>query len=378
MTQLVPSSADNGSFSVTRQIFDEAQRNLPKPIWDYLSGGSESELTLRRNRQALDGIGLRPRVLRNVQSVDTATSLLGLPLSLPVFLAPIGSLGVLHRAGAPASARAATSAGTTLFFGVHSETPLDEVVRHASSPLVFQLYLRGDREWALAIIERAAKLGFHAVCITVDLPVVGRRERDILNRFSPLTVLDRPNLGADPTVTDGHLARADWGLIVEIIAASPLPVILKGIQGAEDAVLAVEAGAKVVYVSNHGGRQLDHAASSIEILPEVVAAVAGRAEIVIDSGFVRGSDIVKALALGARAVGLGKLHGWALAAGGEQGVRRMLDILREEVRGVMSLLGATSVGELSPASLRSVVPVDASRPYQPFPDLDSVARGRQA
>lgn len=347
---LSASTQNRDDFSTLSQIRCAAQASLPKPIWDYLAGGAGTETTLRRNRAALDAIGLKGRVLRDISDIDTHTTLLGLPLAFPFFASPIGSLGLIHSDGAAAVAQAATAAGTTQFFGLNSEIPIEDIVLHATRPLVLQLYLRGDADWAKDTIDRAAALGFHAICITVDVPVIARRDRDFDNAFVPLEHLARPNLPSRQTGTDAAFATPQT--IERIIAASSLPVIIKGIQSLEDALFAHSLGAKAIYLSNHGGRQLDYTAAGIEILSEIAPKLDDALEVYVDSGFMHGSDIVKAIALGARAVGLGKMQGFALAAGGEPGLRKMLSLLHEEVRTTMALIGATRLDQLGPQVLR--------------------------
>lgn len=345
-----------------------ARAQLSAPLWDYLCGGAESEATLRRNRLAIETLALRPRVLVDVEHVSLATTLLGRPLELPVFLAPIGSLGLLTPRGVAAAGRAAERCGTTAFVSTVADLSLEELVPELRQPGVFQLYVYGDDDWLDALLARVAGHGFRALCLTLDVADYGRRERDLINRFTPRSAAARPNLGA-ASVTQQHFqARLDWQRLERIRARTELPLILKGIMTGEDAELAVRHGAAAVYVSNHGGRQLDHAQGTLEVLPEIVDAVAGRAEVYIDGGFCRGTDIIKALALGARAVGLGKLQGCALAAGGEAGVVRMLELLREEITTTLRLLGVADVQALDATRVtRSLLPgVQAASAPLPF------------
>ncbi|MBI2289044.1 MAG: alpha-hydroxy-acid oxidizing protein [Betaproteobacteria bacterium] len=296
-----------------QEIALAARRNLSQMLWDTLCGGSDSETTLRRNRLALDSLALRQRVLVNVADIDMTTTLLGQKLSLPVFIAPVGNfLQLADPQGAIAVARAAIARGTTAFISTAAKPSLEAVAEAAGEPLLFQLYVRSDRAWVKGILSRAKAAGYRAICVTVDRAYYSRRERDVINRF-----LMRESAG-DPR----HQASLNWEDIVWMKQHTGLPMILKGIATAEDACLAVEHGADVIYVSNHGGRQLDHAQASIEVLPEVVAAVDGRAEVLVDGGILRGTDVIKAIALGARAVGVGKLQGLALAAAGEAGISK--------------------------------------------------------
>jgi len=341
-----------------QEIAIAARRNLSQTLWDTLCGGSDSETTLRRNRLALDSIALRQRVLVNVADIDTTTTLLGQKLSLPVFIAPVGNfLQLADPQGAVAVARGAISRGTTAFISTAAKPSLEAVAEAASEPLLFQLYVRSDRAWVKEILLRAKAAGYRAICVTVDRAYYSRRERDVINRF-----LMRESAG-DPR----HQASLSWEDIVWMKQHTGLPMILKGIATAEDARLAVEHGADVVYVSNHGGRQLDHAQASIEVLPEVVAAVDGRAEVLVDGGILRGTDVIKAIALGARAVGVGKLQGLALAAAGEAGIARMLELLELEIRTMMGLMGVTSLAQLNPSWVRPTQPVSGASITSAYP-----------
>jgi glycolate oxidase len=338
-------------FATLQEIVLAARRNLSPELWDHLSGGSDSETTLIRNRQALDALALRQRVLVDVSAIDTTTTLLGQTLAIPVFLAPVGAfLGLAHPEGAKTVARAAVACGTTAFVSTAAKPGLEETAATVSERLIFQLYVRGDRAWVGDILDRARGAGYRALCVTVDRNFYGRRDRDLVSR-----VAVREGFG-DPR----YQAMLDWEEVAWMKERMGVPLILKGIATAEDARLAVEHGAEVVYVSNHGGRQLDHGQGSTEVLSEVVGAVAGRAEVLADGGVQRGTDVVKMLALGARAVGLGKLLGWALAAGGEAGLVRMLELMGTEIRTTLGLMGVTSLRELGPYWLRPAPPLAAA------------------
>lgn len=367
------SQPDRPAHSVTdaltiREIVGAARARLPAPVWDYLTGGAESETTLRRNRSAFGHWTFRPRVLRDVKTIDPSTTVLGLNLSMPVVLAPIGSLALFDPEAAAASARAAAGAGTVSFVGLMSQPSLEAVALAAGRPQVFQIYLQGDGDWLDAIVARAEDAGYGALCFTVDAPVYGRRERDLVNRYSTLKAVDRANLagGASAQVSP-HQAGFTWREFERVRGRTRLPTILKGIQHPDDARLAVEHGADMVYVSNHGGRQLDHVDGTLSLLPEIAARAAGRVAIGFDGGITCGTDVVKALALGADVVGIGKLHGIALAAGGEAGVQRLLSILRCEIETALALIGHTSVDALSPDDLRSVAALPLDHSALPLP-----------
>ncbi len=338
-----------------------ARKRLPDDAWDYISGGTETETTMLRNRLALDSLGFNPRVLRDVSEVDLKGSLLGHQLRLPVVLAPIGSLSLADAQGAATVARAATTFGTINFVSSVTTPSLEEVAESGSSPMVFQLYVRGDQQWIDDYVSRAHRAGYVAVCITVDSAYYSRRERDQIRGYVPP--------GRRQSGGYEFQAALNWDTLRRTIAAAPLPIMLKGVTHPEDAELAIREGVRVIYVSNHGGRQLDHSAASIDHLPDIVAAVGDKAEVIVDGGFMRGTDIVKALALGANAVAIGKLQVWALAAGGDAGLVRALELLEIEVRLTMALLGARSVSELAPGQLRSVAPVAPPGIRSAFPHL---------
>ena len=355
-------------FETLQQIALSAWRKLPPAVWDHLVGGADSEMTLRRNRACIDALALRQRVLVDVREIDLRTSLLGQPLAFPVFPAPVGGfLGKVHAEGGPAVARAAVSRGTTAFIATAAKPNLEAAQAAVRQPLIFQLYVRGDRGWVEGILDRVKAAGYGALCVTVDRNYYGRRDRDLV---SGLPV--REGFG-----DQSYQASLNWKDLVWMKKRVGLPLIAKGIATAEDAVLAVEHGADVVYVSNHGGRQLDHAQGSIEVLPEIVKAVGSRAEIVVDGGILRGTDVVKALCLGARAVGVGKLLGWALTAGGEAGVARMLELMEIEVRTAMGLMGVTSIRQLNPDWLRAVPVLGAPSAVSAYPLLDAALQAKR-
>jgi isopentenyl diphosphate isomerase/L-lactate dehydrogenase-like FMN-dependent dehydrogenase len=333
-------------FTTFGEVADAARERLEPEVWDYCAGGAGTEATLRRNRAALDALVLRPRVLRDVASCDAGARFLGLDLRLPVMLAPVGTISLFDAGGAATCARAAERAGTAAFVGVLSVPALEEVAQSAAAPLIYQLYVRGDRGWTLEQASKAEAAGCRALCVTVDSPVDGRRERDLRNRFDRRSRQARPNLGAayERREVQATLAWADIAWLAERTA---LPLILKGITHPADAQLAAEAGAAAIVVSNHGGRQLDHQLGTIEALGPVVEAAGTRLEVAVDGGFVRGGDVVKALALGARAVLIGKLMCFALAAGGEDALVQTLERLHAEILTTLALLGAPAIAELT-------------------------------
>ena len=299
-------------------------------------GGSETETTLARNRLALDAIGFRPRVLRDVSTIDCSRTLFGKKLRIPVLCAPVGSLQVFDPAGGGAVAAATREFGNGMILSSVSEPGLDETAEASGDGFkIFQLYVRGDAAWVDDHVRRTIDKGYDAFCLTVDTDSYGRRERDIAER-SPTW--------ARPRRQRPHLSRRsfNWRDVKRFKKHFDIPLILKGIATAEDAKIALEHGVDCVYVSNHGGRQLDQGVGSIDVLPEVVEAVGGRARIIIDGGFNRGTDVVKALILGADAVACGRLYVYGLAAAGAAGVVRLFEILEDEIRICLSLLGVTA------------------------------------
>jgi glycolate oxidase len=353
------------NFVSLQEIVATARRNLSQELWDHLSGGSDSETTLLRNRQALDSLALRQRVLVDVRKIDITTTLLGRTLSSPVFLAPVGGfVGYAHPQGACNVARAAVAHGTTAFISTAAKPSIEAAAESVKEPLIFQLYVRADRKWVEDILDRAKAAGYRALCVCVDRNYYGRRERDIISRANV-----REGFG-DPTFQMG----LKWDDLVWMKQHMGLPLIVKGVATAEDARLSVEHGADVVYVSNHGGRQLDHGQATIEALPEVVAAVDGRAEILWDGGVQRGTDVIKALCLGARAVGVGKMLGWALAASGEAGLKRMLELMDTEIRTALGLMGVTSLSQLNPSWVRPTLPVRPASQTNGYPWFEEAMR----
>jgi len=359
-----------------------ARRRLPRAVFDYIDGGADAEITMRANCQAFERLAFRPRSAVATPACDLGTSVLGLPLDLPFLLAPVGSCRLFFPRGEEAAARAAGAAGTAYILSTLSGCRLEDVKQASAGPVLYQLYLVGGRDVALATIDRARKAGMAGLVVTIDTPVAGMRERDLRNGLKQLTgarlwpklpflfqFLARPRwlaaflsdggLMKFPNVilADGPMPYADVGVALEqsmtswrdlrwIRDAWGGPLIVKGVHTADDARRAVDEGAEAIVVSNHGGRQLDTARPTLEVLPEVAAAVGARTEVLLDGGIRRGSDIVKALCLGARAVLIGRAYAYALGAAGGPGVARAIDILRTDVVRTLKLLGCPSVREL--------------------------------
>ncbi len=331
------------------ELIQEARRKLHQGAWDYLVGGAASETTLRRNRLAFDRVAFRPRILVDVSEIDPSTTFLGQKLRIPAILAPIGSLQVFDPAGAIPVTKAATEFGVMHAVSSVTLPSLEETAAATPTPKIFQLYVHGDQQWTDEMIARIKGAGYTAFALTVDVSHYSRRERPMLTRYQ------RPSQATVPA--RNYLGALTWEAMDRIKEQVGLPFMLKGVQTAEDAALAVEHGVDVVWVSNHGGRQIDHALGSLTTLPEIVQAVAGRAQIIVDGGIQRGSDILKALAMGADAVALGRLQAWGLAAGGQAGVVRMLEILEDELICEMGLVGVASLDQLTPQHICEAEPV---------------------
>jgi 4-hydroxymandelate oxidase len=333
-----------------------ARAVLPPMAWHYVSGGSGDEVTLRGNRAAFDRWRLLPRVMRGLRDVSTGTSVLGQSIALPVLIAPSGRHRLCHDEGERATARAARAAGTIYTMSTAATIAIEEISPEAG-PWWFQLYIYRDRGLTRDVVARAAAAGASALVVTVDVPQRGRREAEERIQFamppgvatallaapegtrvsagaSGTAVAAEVNAVFDPTLTWEDL---DW-----LASLSPLPILLKGILHPDDAARAVEYGARAILVSNHGGRQLDSAVAALDALPAVVEAVVGRVEVLVDGGVRRGTDVLKALALGAKAVLIGRPIHWGLAVGGEAGVRHVLELLRAELALDLMLCGLAS------------------------------------
>ncbi len=339
-----------------------AQAALPPVNWDFFYGGSDDEVTLRANRSAFERLRLRPRVLMDVNQCSINTSVLGLPVSMPVLLAPSAAHGLAHPDAELATARAAGAASTLMTLSTDSTRSLEEVKAVAQGPLWYQLYIYTMEE-AQRLVQRAERAGYAAIVLTVDLPRYSRRERDLRNDMNSYQQAHHPdafNGNAPHLVVDGsdnqHVYMGDavtWDILPWLRSITALPIVLKGILTAEDASVAIKYGASAIIVSNHGGRQLDGVMPTIEALPEVVAAVAGRCEVYVDGGIRRGTDILKALALGACAVLIGRPVLWGLAVNGQEGVQHVLELLRKELTLALQLAGCASLADIQ----RSLVQV---------------------
>ena len=347
-------------FLTLHELVKKARQKLNHDNWDYIVGGAETETTVRRNRLALDTIAFRPRVLRDVSQVDASTQFLGRKLRLPLVLAPVGGLELFAPEGGAAAVKAAGQFGVSHMLSSVCEPGLEAVAQAAPDALrMFQLYTRGDAAWVDAVAERAIAAGYSSFCLTVDTAYYSRRERDLAKRHSRSGYMPEREFQT----------RLTWSDVARLKTKFAIPLILKGIATAEDAQLALEHGVDIIYVSNHGGRQLDHGRGTMDILPEIVAAVGGRVPIIIDGGFSRGTDIVKALAAGASLVGIGRMQCVGLAAGGQAGLTRLLEILEQEIRICLGLLGVNSWAELDHSYLHPAPAVGAGETLGAFPLL---------
>lgn len=322
----------------------EARKKLPREVFDFGDGGSETETTLRRNRRAIQRLAIRQDILVDAREIDTSTTLLGVPLSWPVVIAPMGGLILFHEEGDVEMGRGAERADTLQFLSGATGFPVEAVAEASKGPKMFQLYHFGDRAWVTDYLARVESAGYLSVCLTVDVQVYSRRERDIAARWSPREAMAKaPNpRGPDPD----YPTRLTWTDVEFLMKTTRLPIGLKGVMTARDARRAVEMGVRLVWVSNHGGRQLDSTQASIDALPAIAEAVDGRAAIIVDGGFNRGTDVLKGVALGAHAVAVGRTALWGLACGGADGVAAALGLLRAELRTAMALCGQTSVKRL--------------------------------
>jgi isopentenyl diphosphate isomerase/L-lactate dehydrogenase-like FMN-dependent dehydrogenase len=348
-------------FQTLHEIIAAARLNMNQNIWDYVIGGTGTETTVRRNRSALDRIGFRPRVLEDVSEVDTSAELFGHKIRLPLALAPVGGLEQLGEGGGVTVARGAGMAGVPFFLSSVTQSGIENVAEAATGPKIFQLYVRGDDAFVDDHVRRAEDAGYDAFCITVDSAIYSRRERDIANRFA------KPWRARSGGME--FQAALSWKDIARFKQKHGMKLILKGIATAEDARRALELGVEGIYVSNHGGRQLDHGAGSMDVLPEVVEAADGRALVMVDGGVSRGTDLVKAIALGADLVGVGRLYCYGFAAAGAEGIARVVELLEEEVMECLGLLGLKSFAGLDRSYVRPVEAVTEPHVHSAFPLL---------
>ncbi len=346
-------------FETCHEMILAARRNMTQDTWEYICGGAESETSLRRNRHALDCIAFRPRILRDVREIDTSARFLGHNIRIPVLLAPMGRVETFCTGAAADVDTAAEEFGTINFLSTVTQPSLEEVAANSPHPKMFQIYVRGDNDWLRKLMRRVVKANYAGVALTVDLAYYGNRER-----VNPTQLAIRREQPRD------WQRRVNWDTVKLVQdEIGDIPFMLKGVMTAEDAVLAVEHGVQMVYISNHGGRQLDHVLGNIDMLPEIVEAVDGKADVIIDGGFVRGTDVIKAIALGATAVGIGKLQAWALGAGGAAGLVRCLELMEREIQATMGLIGITALDQLDASYITKAMPVRLPHEMSAFPHL---------
>lgn len=367
------------NFPTLQDLVLAAHERLTREVWEYLTYGTETETTVRRNRLALDRLAFLPRILCDVSEIDPATEFLGARLRIPVMLAPMGSIARFDPEGALAAGRAAEQFGTVLILSSHAEAEIRPLLSRAPLPLIYGLHPSADNAALDDEVDRVKAQGYRAISFATQSGYYSRRERDLMNHVlgkgqptrsysSYLEQQRQERAGGGTPSKEGLLTTMlTWDMLERVKLRSGLPIILKGVQTVADAELAVRHGVNVVYVSNNGGRAVDHARGTMAALPEIVSAVAGRAEVIVDGGFVHGSDVLKAIALGARAVCMGRMQGWALAAAGQSGVARMLEILEEEIVITMGLLGVNRLQQLDAGYLAAAEPCAAPHPLSAFP-----------
>tara|TARA_A100001015_G_scaffold301399_1_gene388157 strand:- start:1767 stop:2867 length:1101 start_codon:yes stop_codon:yes gene_type:complete len=357
------SSEINPSEIVSLQEFYQfAKKNTPIETWDYIIGSADTETTYKKNRYSLDTYAFRPRVLRDVEHVDTSTILFGYNFLLPVFYAPIGSMQDFVENGALNST---LSASDKKIFHMLSSTwsgGVDIIGKAVNYPKVYQLYIRGDENWVNEQISKAIDNGFIALCLTVDLDAYGRRERDLLKRYK--TTSRKTATGPE------YQMKFSWKDVRRIKNKFKIPIILKGIATEEDAKICVDEGIDVIYISNHGGRQLDYGVGGADLIHPISLVVKKKSKIFFDGGVCRGTDVVKAIALGADCVGIGRLQCYAAATNGRQGLNKMIDLLSHEILVCMRLLGVNKLDDLNYNCIKKDISISKPSLTSSFPLIE--------
>ncbi len=322
-------------FVTTTEMVAYARKHMSEKAWARLDGAAETETTMKRNRLGFDTLALQPRILVDVSRIDTSTTFMGHKLRIPVLPAPIGSTQLYDPEGHRAVARASETFGTVpILASMVVISTWEEIAGVTPAPKILQLAFSGDVAWAREAIARARQVGYRGVCFAFDTPRFGRMEREMIATHEPI----RP--------TSALRQGMSWDLLPSVIEGAGLPLIAKGVTHPEDARRLVDMGFEVIYVSNHAGHALDHGRGAIDYLPDVVSAVGGRAQVILDSGVMRGTDVVKAIALGATAVAIGRLQCFGLAAGGEAGLVRLFELLQEEIFYAMTYLGTPTIADI--------------------------------
>ncbi|MEM7099209.1 MAG: alpha-hydroxy acid oxidase [Pseudomonadota bacterium] len=348
-------------FLTLSEIVKQARLNLDQGAWDYLVGGADTEAALKRNRAGVESWVFKPRILNNVSDVQCGTEFLGTPMRIPVVMPPIGSIQVFEERGGAAVARAVQQFGILQILSSVCTPTFEELAAEVPGPRIYQLYLVGDEAWMDDIIARAIDCGYTGFCLTADTQTYSRRERDIMKRYVPLS---GRRAGSGDFAAQAHMT---WDTVAHIKEKFDIPLVIKGVGVAEDASRCVDAGVDVVYISNHGGRQLDHTRACIDALPEIAEAVDRRVPVVVDGGFMRGADVVKALCLGADLVGMGRFEALAMAGGGEEALVTALEILEHEIKTTMALAGVNKLADLTPDLVERAQPLGPSHVLSAFP-----------
>lgn len=361
---MTPSSSME-QFATIHAIIEAARPKLTQLNWDYLMGGSESETSYRRNRAALDSVALRASVLNDVSAISLTSEFLGHSAALPVGLGAVGSPGSFNDEGQLGVAKAGARADVPTFLNALDDPQFEKFGELAPTTRFLTVYPYGNAEWLLGVAETAERMGFAGLAITVDSAVYSRRERDIQNKFIKTWHLHHSELHPHSR----PLSKLSWSDVEATRKQTNFPLILKGIMDVDDARRSADLGVDGVYISNHGGRQLDHGQAALEVLPGIVEAVGGHVPVIIDGGFLRGTDIIKAIAMGADLVVLGRLWVLAYAAGGTDGIIRLIELLRDEMTRNLALMGVANLGELKPDRVVGSINVAPETIFASFPLL---------
>ena len=345
-----------------QEFYQFAKKNTSIETWDYIIGAADTETTFKKNRYALDTYAFRPRILNDVEHVDTSIKIFGYDFSLPVFYAPIGSMQDFVKDGALNST---LSASDKKIFHMLSSTwsgGVDIIGKSVNYPKIYQLYIRGDKNWVYEQISKAIDNGFVALCLTVDLDAYGRRERDLLKRYK--TTSRKTATGPE------YQMKFSWKDVRKIKNKFNIPIILKGIATAEDAKICVDEGIDVIYISNHGGRQLDYGFGGADLIQPISEVVKNKSKIFFDGGVCRGTDVVKAISLGADCIGIGRLQCYAAAANGREGLNKMIDILTHEILVCMRLLGVNCLDDLNSNYVKKDISISDPSLISSFPLIE--------
>lgn len=353
-------SLDPQQLATISQVIALARQVTEPGAFVWAAAGAGEAATVERNRLALNSLALVPHMGRDVSNVDPSSSFLGVPLAFPVLAAPVGALGLYDPGDALAASTATTTLGVSAICSIHTASLWEDVAATAPARHFFQIYTAGDRNWLADVVSHVEEAPFAGICITLDSPVIGRRDRSLESGFTWKTPP-----GLTPSLRqhgwdESFRSRFTWSDLEWLCDRAELPVFVKGLMTPSDASIATDCGVRGLYVSNHGGRMVDHGLSTIEVLSEMIEAVPDEIDVAVDSGFMGGADVCKALALGAQAVGIGRLQCWGLAAGGVSGLVRLLEILGEEISLTMANIGCRHVGEITPDHVRWSFSVSSS------------------